>query len=116
MWDGHRSVIITGDGKLFIGFYSDDDPWFDGGEIKINSGNYQNYVKFEDGLYETGPNGETSQLKSGAQLYLKAADIYLNGREVLNEIGSLSGLSTTNKSSLVAAINELAARITALGG
>ena len=96
MWSGGRSVFIAGNDILFIGYYSEFDPWVDGGAIKINSVNYPNYIKFVDDVME----GATLELAAG-----KA--ITLNGRNVLSEIGTLSSLDTTAKTSLVAALNEV---------
>lgn len=95
----YYGVCIVGNNGVFIGFHTKFGPWLDGGDIKINDGNYDVSVKMDDmGLHITGDS------------------VDINGRSPLSEIGNLSSLSTTAKSSLVAAINELASRITALGG
>lgn len=95
----YYGVCIVGNNGVFIGFHTEFGPWLDGGDIKINDGNYDVSIKMDDmGLHITGDS------------------VDINGRYPLSEIGNLSSLNTTAKSSLVAAINELASRITALGG
>ena len=101
----YNGVCIVGNNGVFIGFHGSGDVYYDGGDIKINDANYPTNIYFK----EKGLMGEGG-------LEINGDYITINGRDVLGEIGTLSSLTTTATGSLVAAINELESRITALGG
>jgi len=99
----YYGVCIVGNNEVFIGFHAANDPWWDGGDIKINDGNYFNHLSFtNDSL-----TGDGIAELSASIIDLVCDTFSVNNRNVLSEIGNLSSLSTTAKSSLVAAINEV---------
>ena len=104
----YHGVSIVGNAGVFIGFHGTDDPWFDGGDIKINDANYPTYILMQNKEEDPEPvNGEVPVVDKSGCLRI-GGTVYINNREILAEIGTLSSLTTTAKTSLVAAINELA--------
>ena len=75
---------------------------------------YKNKLLTRGNLYPVTDNADTLGIaaKTWANVYTK--ELTLNGSALSSTIGTLANLTTTDKSSLVSAINELAARVAEL--
>ncbi|MBO4794378.1 MAG: hypothetical protein J5556_07435, partial [Deltaproteobacteria bacterium] len=65
-------------------------------------------------LYPVANNADSLGIAAKAWANVYTKELTLNGRALSSTIGTLANLTTTDKSSLVSAINELAARVAAL--
>lgn len=132
----YGGVVAAGQEALFLG-YTPGGSWHDGG-VDVNSGNYSINIRLsENGIevysggvdenltseevnarFTTGTSGSESlrpvNILNGFTKML--GTVTINGRDLESEMGTLSSLTTTDKTSIVAAINELESRIAALGG
>ncbi len=103
----------TGGGGA-IGYYAQAGEGFSGGnraQVKITDGKYIDAIQLGKGTNNNPLTLQVYDYQVTASTKSMAGD---SGHIWLKDVGELSGLKTSDRSSIVAAINELAAKIAAL--
>ena len=113
MHNGGDAVIFVNPDYFLLGIHDPNAPWLDGGDLSFNSANISSGIRLisdnTDTSLQEAPIGTTELSIYAGKVVISGYDdgVIIDGRNVLSEVGTLSSLNTTAKSSLVAAVNEL---------